>query len=265
MDLVQLFVLALLQGITEFLPISSSAHLVLVPLLTGWQDQGLAFDVAVHIGTLLAVIFYFYRDITAMIQAWLGAFFGRGMTPQARLAWQIILATLPVIVAGFLFKDLIELHLRSAWVIAAATIIFGLCLGAADFKGHKSRTEYSLGWLDALLIGISQALALIPGTSRSGITITAALALGLDRKSAARFSFLLSIPTISGAGALLMRDLLAQTAPVAWGSLSLAALISGVSAYFCIHFFLRLLEKIGMAPFVVYRLLLGLVLLFLFY
>ena len=128
MDLIQLFVLALVQGVTEFLPISSSAHLILVPLLTNWRDQGLAFDVAVHIGTLIAVVLYFRRDLSALIQAWLVSLTGRGMSPQARLAWQLILATMPVIIAGFLFKDFIELHLRSGLIIAATTIVFGLFL-----------------------------------------------------------------------------------------------------------------------------------------
>ena len=264
MDLLHIVVLALVQGLTEFLPVSSSAHLILVPVLTGWADQGLAFDVAVHVGTLLAVLAYFRREVGRMLLAGLGSLAGRGMTPDARLGWQVVLATLPVILAGFIFKDWIEAHLRGPIVIAWATIVFGLLLGWADRRGRREYDEYQLGWSAALIIGLSQVLALIPGTSRSGITITAGLALGLSRHGAARFSFLLAIPTILGSAVLLLQELLASTAPVDWLALGLGTILSFISALLCIHFFLRLLEHIGMLPFVVYRIVLGIGLLLIF-
>ena len=264
MDLLHIVVLALVQGLTEFLPVSSSAHLILVPVLTGWADQGLAFDVAVHVGTLAAVLAYFRREVGRMVLAGLGSLAGRGMTPDARLGWQVVLATLPVVLAGFIFKDWIEANLRGPIVIAWATIVFGLLLGWADRRGRREYDEYQLGWSTALIIGLSQVLALIPGTSRSGITITAGLALGLSRHGAARFSFLLAIPTILGSAVLLLQELLASTAPVDWLALGLGTILSFISALLCIHFFLRLLEHIGMLPFVVYRIVLGIGLLLIF-
>ena len=264
MDNIQALVLALVQGITEFLPISSSAHLILVPHLLGWEDQGLAFDVAVHVGTLSAVVFYFRTELARMTIDWLRSCAGRGMSDDARLAWLVVLATIPVVVAGLLLHALIENQLRSPLVIAATTIGFGLLLWFADRLGRHARTTTSLSVMDAILIGIAQAVALIPGTSRSGITMTAALALGLTRTDAARFSFLLSIPAILMAGAYETWKLLSDTGPVDWGALLLGMLMAAVSAWLCIHFFLRLIERIGMWPFVVYRLLLGAVLLAVF-
>jgi undecaprenyl-diphosphatase len=263
MDIAQIITLALVQGLTEFLPISSSAHLILVPVLTPWQDQGLAFDVAVHVGTLLAVILYFRRDIAAMLAAWLDSLRGRGLTADGRLAWGVILGTVPVGLAGLLLGDFIEAHLRSSLVIAITTLVFGLLLWWADARGRRRRDEHSMDWRDILTIGVAQALALIPGTSRSGITITAGLALGLTRQAAARFSFLLSIPVILLAGGMETLKLAAQPQPAPWSILLLGTAVAGVSAYLCIHFFLKLLERIGMLPFVVYRLVLGVVLLLL--
>lgn len=264
MDSLQVLVLALVQGVTEFLPISSSAHLILVPVLTDWSDQGLAFDVAVHVGTLCAVVLYFRRELQGMGFEWLGSLRGRGLTPDARLAWAVLLASLPVGLAGLMFEGLIETQLRSAVVIAAATIGFGLLLGWADLSGRRERDEHSIGWRDVLVIGVAQALALIPGTSRSGITMTAGLAVGLTRKASARFSFLLSIPVIVLAGGLETLELARSPGEAHWDVLLLGALISALSAYLCIHLFLRLLDRTGMWPFVVYRVALGLWLLLIF-
>lgn len=264
MDLIQIIVLAMVQGLTEFLPISSSAHLILVPVLTGWQDQGLAFDVAVHVGTLAAVVYYFRHEIASMFLAWTGSFAGRGLTPDAKLAWAVIFGTIPAAISGLLFKDYIEAHLRSPLVIATTTILFGLLLWAADSWGRRHRDEHQLGWIDVLLIGLAQALALIPGTSRSGATMTAALAMGLTRKAAARFSFLLSIPVILLAGSYLTLQLIQDDNPVDWIALVLGVLLSAISAYLCIHFFLKLLDRIGMLPFVIYRILLGVFLFWMF-
>jgi len=257
MELMQIIVLALVQGITEFLPISSSAHLILVPALTGWPDQGLAFDVAVHVGTLAAVLIYFRIELLAMTRSWLGSLRGRGCDADARLAWMVVLATVPVVAAGFLGKDFIESELRSVAVIATTTILFGLLLGWADWRGRREQDEYSLGWAGALLIGAFQALALIPGVSRAGITLTAGLLLGLTRTAAARFAFLLAIPATAGSGVFLTRDLLREPAAVDWGVLGLGALMAGLSAYLCIALFLRLLRHSGLLPFVVYRVALG--------
>lgn len=257
MELMHIIVLALVQGITEFLPISSSAHLILVPALTGWPDQGLAFDVAVHIGTLAAVLIYFRAELLAMTRSWMGSLRGGDRDADAQLAWMVVLATVPVVVAGFLGKDFIESELRSIAVIATTTIVFGLLLGWADWRGRRERDEYTLGWGGALLIGAFQMLALIPGTSRAGITLTAGLLLGLTRPAAARFAFLLAIPTTAASGVLLTRDLLREPAAVDWGVLGLGALLAGLSAYLCIVLLLRMLRHTGLMPFVIYRLLLG--------
>lgn len=263
METLQIVILALVQGITEFLPISSSAHLILVPVLTDWPDQGLAFDVAVHAGTLTAVVLYFRKELARMLVEWVASFRGR-LTPDARLAWAVLIGTVPVGLAGLVFKDLIETQLRSPMVIAGATIVFGLLLWYADKTGRRGKDEYGLLLCDVLVIGLAQALALIPGTSRSGITITAALMLGLKREAAARFSFLLSIPVIFLAGSLETLEYLTDASITDAQPLLLGALISAISAYACIHYFLKLLERIGMMPFVAYRLVLGAVLVVMF-
>ena len=265
MDSLQVILLALVQGITEFLPISSSAHLILVPHLLGWQDQGLAFDVAVHVGTLAAVVFYFRTELARMAVDWGRSCAGRGASAEARLAWLVILATIPVVLAGLFLHRLVEHELRAPLVIAFATIGFGVLLWLADRLGRQIRTTASLGVKDAILIGLAQVLALIPGTSRSGITMTAALALGLSRTDAARFSFLLSIPTILMAGGYESWQLLSHTGPVDWGAILLGTALAAISAWLSIHFFLRLIERIGMWPFVAYRLVLGMVLLWVFW
>lgn len=263
MDILQIIVLALVQGLTEFLPVSSSAHLILVPILTGWEDQGLAFDVAVHVGTLSAVVFYFRKEIGLMFVAWIDSLKGRH-TEDSRLAWGVLIGTVPVGIAGLLFKGFIEDNLRTELVIAITTIVFGLLLWYADWSGKRARDEHSLSLKDIFIIGCAQAIALIPGTSRSGITITAGLMLGLTAKASARFSFLLSIPVIVLAGGLETLDYLAVASAGDVNDLLIGALISGISAYLCITAFLKLLERIGMTPFVVYRLILGVVLLSLY-
>lgn len=264
MELLHIAILALVQGITEFLPISSSAHLILVPVITGWEDQGLAFDVAVHGGTLLAVLLYFRLEVGRMTLAVFGSLRGQ-WTPDAKLAWAVALGTLPVVVGGLLLKGYVEGPWRAPLLIATTTIVFGLLLWWADARGQRTRDEYSLSWRDALVVGLAQAIALIPGTSRSGITITAALFLGLTREAAARFSFLLSIPTLVAANVLVTRDLLVAAEPVDWASLGVGFVLSAISAYLCIHYFIRLLERTGMLPYVIYRLVLGALLFYLFW
>lgn len=263
MDPVHVLILALVQGLTEFLPISSSAHLILMPYLFDWPDQGLAFDVAVHVGTLLAVLVYFLGEVRAMVRSWLASVLGGPSTPDSRLAWALIVATLPVVVAGLAMNS-VEDRLRDPVVIAAATGFFALVLWWADGYARPGKDEHGLTWRQVLWIGFAQVLALIPGTSRSGITITAGLALGLSRRAASRFSFLLAIPVIFAAGSLKTYDLVALPDPTPWGAVLLGVAISGLAAYLCIHWFLRLVERIGMLPFVIYRILLAAVLLALY-
>ncbi|OUS38353.1 undecaprenyl-diphosphatase [Oleispira antarctica] len=261
MDLIQIIVLSLLQGFTEFLPISSSAHLILPSQVLGWADQGLAFDVATHIGTLAAVILYFRRDIVSITQGWVTTGFSKQMDTNARLAWAIVIATIPAGLVGLFCGEWIESNFRSSEVIAYSTMGFGLLLLAADRIASEHKDIVQMTLTAALIIGIFQAFALIPGTSRSGITITAALFLGFQRQSAARFSFLISIPLILAAGLLKTKELIEQTTQVDWTEIGLAAFISAVSAYICIYFFLAMINRIGMMPFVVYRLILGAILL----
>lgn len=264
MDLLHVIVLAILQGITEFLPISSSAHLILPKELFGWPDQGLAFDVAVHVGSLAAVVIYFWRDIWQIVVAWFASFTKTGQSDDSRLGWYIIIATIPAGLAALAFNDVIETHLRSATVIMITTIVFALYLAWADYRGKKTLDLHHMTLMMALLIGLAQAVALIPGTSRSGITIAAGLALGLQREESARFSFLLSIPIILLSGLYKGVELL-NAVDIPWGDIVLGTVLSGVSAFICIHFFLSFIQRIGMMPFVVYRLLLGAVLAFMIF
>lgn len=262
MEWYQALVLAIIQGLTEFLPVSSSGHLVLPQALLGWPDQGLAFDVAVHVGSLFAVVAYFRQTLWQMIQAWTVSISkpaslndeGRELS---RLTWLVFAATIPAGVVGVIFGDFIEDNLRSAGVLATTTIIYGVLLGVADktAKGDRKLVEVTLGL--ALVIGFAQALALVPGTSRSGITITAALFLGLNRVDAARFSFLLSVPLIVAAGSLKGLELLQLGEAVDWAMITLGVFASGLTAYACIHVFITMVDRIGMMPFVIYRLLLG--------
>jgi len=263
-DAIQAATLALIQGLTEFLPISSSAHLALVPLLSEWPDQGLAFDCVVHLGTLTAVIIYFRTELSHMVMG-----FGKTISSRSlqvdrdgQLAWFIGLATIPVGIAGLAFKDVVENELRSIETIAYASIFFGLLLLWADRTGQRRKADDAWTLKDAMIVGLAQAIALIPGTSRSGITMTVALMLGYTRKAAARFSFLLSIPVITLAGGLKVKEWIEETNHVAGVSeLLIGYVVSAVSAYVCIHYFLKFLDRTGMGPFVIYRVLLGFILL----
>ena len=263
MTLIQIIVLALMQGLTEFLPISSSAHLILVPVVSDWPDQGLAFDVAVHVGTLTAVVWYFRHDVVTLLRDWTASCVQKKKVGDSTIAWAVLWATIPVSLAGLLLHDYVDTVLRSPLVIAWATIGFGLLLWVSDLLGRRVRSEHTVSWKDVLVIGLAQVLALIPGTSRSGITMTAGLFMGLTRQAAARFSFLLSIPVILLAGGYKGVKLLDEVA-VDWTALIIGTALSAVTAYVCIHYFLKLLDRIGMLPFVLYRLLLGVVLLVIF-
>lgn len=265
MDFLQIIVLAVVQGLTEFLPISSSAHLILVPVIFGWPDQGLAFDVAVHVGSLVAVIAYFRDELQRMSRDFVSSILERKVIGESGLAWAVILGTIPAGLFGLIFNHYIEANLRSAFIIALATIGFALFLWYADAKGKQNRNEHSIQIKDILIIGFMQALALIPGTSRSGITITAGLLVGLSRDAAARFSFLLSIPLILAGGGLKTKELIDSTAPVDWQAIFFGTTLSAISAYICIHYFLKLINRVGMLPFIAYRIVLGAFLLVLFY
>lgn len=258
-------ILAIVQGITEFLPISSSAHLILVPELLGWADQGLAFDVAVHVGTLVAVVVFLRKEIIAITPAWLGGWKGFKWNTNGKIGWMVILGTIPVGLVGLFAKDLIELYLRSAWIIAASTFIFGILLWLADRGCDKNVTPMEeLTWKQTLFVGVAQAFALIPGTSRSGVTMTAMLALGFNRVAAARFSFLLAVPAIALPGLLKGEELINGADTVAWDVLIIGVLVSAVMAFVCMHWFMRFIERVGMTPFVIYRILLAIVIVAIF-
>jgi len=259
-DWCQAVMLALMQGLTEFLPISSSAHLVIPSLLLGWPDQGLAFDVAVHVGTLSAVLLYYRADLRRMTDSWFRSLAGGAVTQDSKLVWYLALATVPAGVVGLAAGDFIEGNLRNLPVIATTTLVFGILLGIADRAAPDEKTGNPLTLSIALLIGLAQAMAPVPGVSRSGVTITAALLLGMNRQASARFSFLLSIPIIASAGALKVWELSSSGLAVDWWTLGLGAAVSGVTAYLCIAVFLRLLDRVGLMPFVYYRVVLAAVL-----
>ncbi len=264
MDLSEAFWLAALQGLTEFLPVSSSGHLVLVPAVLGWPDQGLGFDVAVHVGTLLAVVMYFRSDLYQLSRAWVRSITHRERTVCGRLAWAILFATFLIGVAGLLFGSLAETAGRDPVVIAFAMIGFGVLLAVADIWGKRERVLDDIVFRDVLVISIAQVMSIIPGTSRSGVTITAGLMMGLTREAAARFSFLMSAPVIFLAGVWQGHKLLSHSSPVDWPTLVFAVLVSASVAFLCIHFFLRYLRKFSIMPFVWYRVVLGMLLLHVF-
>lgn len=254
MDWLQIITLAIIQGITEFLPISSSAHLILPAQLSNWPDQGLAFDVAVHAGTLTAVCWYFRHDLMRYSHGTALGISRRTLNPELEEVAKLAAATAPVVICGYLLKDWVSLHLRSITVIAITTTGFAVLLALADRRRGEVET---ISWHAALVIGASQVLALAPGTSRSGITITAALWLGLSRTTAARFSFLLAIPAIAGAALLTTLDLATAAEPVEWLQLLTGAALAALSAYLGISGFLGLVERSGLMPYVWYRLVLG--------
>ena len=256
MNYIQSTILAIIQGLSEFLPISSSAHLILPSQVLGWPDQGLAFDVAVHLGTLGAVIIYFRKEIISMLNGLTRQLTTGKSNTESRLAWLLVLATVPVLLAGFLLKDIVDEHFRNTQVIATTTIIFAIFLWMADKYGLRNKGLAPFGWKGALVVGLAQVLALIPGTSRSGVTMTAALACGLDRESASRFSFLLSIPVIAGASLLITLDLLKEN-QVDWFLLAYSTVLSGCVAWLCIYYFLKFINQMGFLPFILYRFALG--------
>lgn len=256
-------VLGCVQGLTEFLPISSSAHLTLLPQLFHWQTpwlNSLSFDVALHLGTLLALLLYFWKEVAIMAGAWLR----KGLTrqawsdPNSKLAWWIILGTIPAVILGFPFEKKVELWFRAPLAVAISLMAAGLLMGTAEYVSRKQKAlgELSLG--QALAIGCAQALALIPGVSRSGITLTAGLFAGFKREDAARFSFLLAMPVTAGACVLKFKDLFKLTSSAELAATVAGILSSAVVGWLCIHFLLAYLRRSSLYIFVIYRLFLGL-------
>jgi undecaprenyl-diphosphatase len=242
--------LGLVQGLTEFLPISSTAHLVIAPALLGQPDAGAAFTAVLQLGTLLAVVAYFARDLfITMPRALL---FDR-TSPEARLAVHIAIGTVPIVVAGVLLKDYVTGPLRSLWVVSGALAGVALIMFWGDRRGGGHRSMKELTWVHALAIGMAQACALIPGVSRSGATITCALVIGMARPDAARFSFLLGVPAIAGAGLFEMKDALAQLGVSGWAPLALGVATAAIAGYASIAWLLRYLQRRTLAPFVLYR------------
>jgi len=265
MNFVQIAVLALIQGTTEFLPISSSGHLILVPVLTGWPDQGVVTDMVTHLGTLLAVIVYFWNDTRAMGRGFGDMLQRRAATGDSRLLVNVLIGTVPIIVAGVIMKAThLDDYIRSTVLVACNAIVFGVLLYVFDAFGLARRTVADMNWKTSLIIGCAQALSLSPGTSRSGITMTAARGLGFVRPEAARFSFLLSIPANGAASVLVIADAIGSG-----GTITGAVIFTGVLTFFValgtITVLMRMVRHVSFLPFAIYRVVLGLVLLAMIY
>lgn len=264
MSWIQVVVLAIVQGLTEFLPISSSGHLVLVPAFFEWMDQGLAFDVAVHFGSLIAVCVFFRADIAGLLRGGVQFIAGQRETLESRMALAIGIGTVPAAIAGLLFAGWIESNLRSPTIIVFTLSGYGILMALADRFGRRERDITHVGIADALVIGCAQALALVPGTSRSGVTITAARMLGFERQNAARFSFVLSAPVILLATVYKAWEMISGETPVAWLQLGVGVAVSAIVAYLSIDFFMRFVRRIGLMPFAIYRLVLAVVIVYVF-
>lgn len=261
MTVFHIFILGLIQGLTEFLPVSSSGHLVLLPYFFDWQAQGLEMDVALHVGTLIAVLFYFWRDVWEMAHHFF-RYCIRGCRNQdfnnhVRLALSLVVATLPAVVVGFLLKKMGLEDIRQVRMIATMGVIFALVLWAADHWGRQKKGLSQITLRHGFLIGLGQALALTPGVSRSGICISAGLALGFTRTAAARFAFLMSIPSIVGAATLTTYDVIQQDSSLVWRDIGLGILFSCLAGFAAIHFMLKFLARYSLTLFVIYRIILG--------
>jgi undecaprenyl-diphosphatase len=252
-------VLGITQGLTEFLPISSTGHLRIVPAVAGWDDPGAYFTAVIQLGTMLAVVVYFRHDLVRITRTWALSLRRPELRGEldARMGWYIIVATIPIGVFGLLFNDQIETGARNLYLIGVVLIVLGLVLLLAERVGAKARTLDQVTRADAIWVGLAQALALVPGTSRSGATITAGLFLGMEREAAARFSFLLSIPAVVLSGLYGLTELVASDDAVSYGSLALATLAAFVVGYLSIAFLLRWLAHHSTLIFVVYRVVLG--------
>jgi undecaprenyl-diphosphatase len=262
-DWFQAILLGILQGLTEFLPISSSAHLRVYPAFLGWEDPGAAFTAVVQIGTEVAVLLYFWRDIWRIASTWVRSLVSPELRaePDARMGWYIIVGSLPIVILGVLFRDQIETTARSLWLVAVMLIVFGLLLGLADRLGSHRYPISHLGWRDAVLFGVGQALALVPGVSRSGATISMGLALGYERAAATRYAFLLAIPAVVGAGLYQLPEIPGGDNVYGVGPTIAATLAAFVVGYASIAWLLRWVTTRSYLPFVVYRVGLGTVVL----
>ncbi|MEN8708035.1 undecaprenyl-diphosphatase [Nocardioides marinisabuli] len=259
LDLLKAVVLGLIQGLTEFLPISSSAHLRIFPELFGWGDPGAAFTAVVQIGTELAVLIYFRHDIWRIASTWLRSLVQpewRGHV-DARMGWYIIVGSLPIVVLGIALKDVIEQDFRSLWIIGTTLIVLGLVLGIADKFGRNDRAIKKMGLRDALLMGLAQAAALVPGVSRSGATISMGRFLGFERAAATRFAFLLAIPAVVGAGLFQLSEIPGGDNAYGWGPTLVGTVVSFIVGYAAIAWLLRYVSTNSYTPFVIYRVLLG--------
>ena len=261
MDLLQAIVLGIVQGLTEFLPISSSGHLRIVPAFMGWEDPGAAFTAVIQLGTMAAVVLYFRADLWRITTAWLASLRDRSRRSEldARIGWYLIFGTIPICIFGFTFSHQIENGARSLYLIGTTLIVLGVVLLIAEKLSTRERALESLTRRDAIVIGFAQALALVPGVSRSGATITAGLFLGFDRVAAARFSFLLSVPAVVLSGLFELRGVLDGSAEgsVGLGPTAVATLLAFVSGYASIAFLLKFLTTHTTAVFVAYRIVLG--------
>jgi undecaprenyl-diphosphatase len=251
-------ILGIVQGLTEFLPISSSAHLLIVSEVFGWQDPGAAFTAVTQIGTECAVILYFRHEIWRIISTWVRALTDKELRSDldARMGWYVIIGTIPIAILGYLFKDQIETIARNLWLVATMLIVFGLVLGAADRFGSKVKDIDSLNARDGVLYGLGQAMALIPGVSRSGATISVGLGLGYNREAATRYAFLLAIPAVLASGFFEALQIGDSAAPQ-WGPTIVATVIAFVIGYLVIAWLLKYLATNSYMPFVIYRLILG--------
>ncbi len=265
MPLVQAIVLGIIQGLTEFLPISSSAHLIVIPKLLGWPDQGLAFDIALHVGTLIAVVFYFFRDWIQIIGQGFGMRIGgdSGLQRNRMLLWLLVVATIPAGLAGLLFQKKIEGVVReNLYVIGSMAIVIGLVMWWAERVGRKQKDLGHVSPADAISIGVAQALALIPGVSRSGITMSAGLIRNLDREAAARFSFLLLTPTVGGIAVKKFYDLMKHEGGIPHDmqtAMLVGMLVSAITGGFVIKFLLEFLRRRTFAVFIAYRIVFGII------
>jgi undecaprenyl-diphosphatase len=257
-DVLQAVVLGVIQGLTEFLPISSSAHLRIYPELFGWGDPGAAFTAVIQIGTELAVLIYFRKDIVRIVSMWLRSLVKPELRGHldARMGWFIIVGSLPIVVLGVLLKDVIERDFRNLWVIATALIVMGLVLGLADRLGRTDKEIKQITLRDAVLMGGAQAMALVPGVSRSGATLSMGRALGYDREAATRYAFLLAIPAVVGAGIFELKEIGGDN-PYGWGPTLVATVVSFVVGYAAIAWLLRYVSTRSYTPFVLYRVALG--------
>jgi undecaprenyl-diphosphatase len=258
-DYLQAVVLGIIQGLTEFLPISSSAHLRILPEVFGWGDPGAAFTAVIQIGTELAVLIFFWRDIWRIATTWVKSLFRPEYRGQldARMGWFIILGSLPIVVLGIALKDVIEEDFRSLWIIGTMLIVMGIVLGIADRVGGTEKTLKQLSLRDAVLMGLAQALALIPGVSRSGATLSMGRFLGYERETATRYAFLLAIPAVIGAGVFELKDVPNGDNLYGWGPTIVATIVSFVVGYAAIAWLLRFVSTHSFTPFVIYRIALG--------